>query len=144
MACYTDDQKDLVKSFPISYGWPYYGGWAVTVISFGTGLISLFHECLPSLNQDPILVSGQQNDQVTYFATASNVNGYQIPHTGSGFTATPVSYGYQTPYVGGDYLGNKVVNGSNLANHVINVSSQTPFAENGEKSNPAITETNNE
>ena len=141
MACYTDDRKDLVKSFPISYDWPYYGGWAVTVISFGTGL---FQECLPSLNQDPILVSGQQNDQVTYFATVPNVNGYQIPRTGSGFIGTPVSYGYQTPYVGGDYLGNKVVNGSNLANHVINVSSQTPGAENGEKSNPAITETNTE
>ena len=90
------------------------------------------------------MVSGQQNDQVTYFATVSNFNGYQIPHTGSGFTATPISYGYQIPYIGGDYLGNKVVNRSNLANHVINVSSQTPGTENGEKSNPAITETNNE
>ena len=25
-------------------------GWTVTVISFGTGLISLLHECLPPLN----------------------------------------------------------------------------------------------
>ena len=152
MACYTDLYKDFVKKLPISYGWGYYVGWAATVISFGTGLISLLHECLPPLNQNPALVSGQQNNQVTYFAAVPNVNGYQIPHTGNGFTATPVSYGYQTPYVGGGYLGNNVVNGSetshvknsNLANHVINVSSQTPGAENCDKSNPAITETHNE
>ena len=39
MACYTDLQKDTAKNLPISYGWAYYAGWAVTVLSFGTGLV---------------------------------------------------------------------------------------------------------
>ena len=149
MACYTDLQKENVKNLPFSYGWAYYVGWTVTVISFGTGLISLLHECLPPLNQNPTLVSGQHNNQVTYFEAVPNVNGYQTPYTGNGFTAIPVNYGYQTPYVGGGYLANNVVNGfeapqaknSNSANHV---TSQTPGAENSDKANPAITETNNE
>ena len=148
MSCYTDLQKENVEKLPISYGWAYYVGWTVTVISFGTGLISLLHECLPPLNQNPTSVSGQHNNQVAYFVAVPNVNGYQTPYTGNGFTATPVNYGYQTPNIGGGYSANNVVNGfeapyiknSYLANHV---TSQTHGAENGDKANPAITETNN-
>ena len=148
MSCYTDLQKENVEKLPISYGWAYYVGWTVTVISFGTGLISLLHECLPPLNQNPTSVSGQHNNQVAYFAAVPNVHGYQTPDTGNGFTATPVNYGYQTPNIGGGYSANNVVNGfeapyiknSYLANHV---TSQTHGAENGDKANPAITETNN-
>ena len=146
MACYTDLQKDTLKKLPLSYGWAYYLGRAVTVISFGIGLISLLHECLLPLNQNPVLVSGQHNNQVTYFTAAPNFNGYQKHYTGNGYTTTPVSYGYQTPYAGCEYLVNNIVNGSetsqdkntNLTNHVINVSSETPGAENGDKANPAI------
>ena len=153
MSCYTDLQKENVEKLPISYGWAYYVGWTVTVISFGTGLISLLHECLPPLNQNPTSVSGQHNNQVVYLAAVPNVHGYQTNYyTGNGYTTTPINYGYQTPYAGGAYSANNVVNGSetsqvkntNLANHVINVSSEKPDAENNDRPNHAITETGNE
>ena len=77
MSCYTDLQKENVKNLSVSYGWGYYIGWAVTVISFGTGLVSLLLKCLPPLNQNPTPVPGQHNSQVSYFVAVPNVNGYQ-------------------------------------------------------------------
>ena len=153
MSCYTDLQKENVKNLSVSYGWGYYIGWAVTVISFGTGLVSLLLKCLPPLNQNPTPVPGQHNSQVSYFVAVPNVNGYQTNYyTGNGYTTTLINYGYQTPYAGGDYSTNNVVNGyetsqvknTNLANHVINVSSEKPGAENDDNPNHAITETGSE
>ena len=148
MACFTDLQEDNKKRklFYLHYGWSYYAGWAAMGVSLATGLISLLHECLPPVNQNTTLLSGQPNKQITYFVAAPSVNAYQTPHTGKSHTAAPVNYGYQTPYAGNSYLADTVVNApetSNSANHVINFS-QIPSVENSDKGNPGITETNNE
>ena len=141
MACFTDLQDDNIKLklFSSHYGWSYYAGWAAMGVSLATGLISLLHECLPPVNQNTTLLSGQPNKQITYFVAAPSVNAYQTPHTGKSHTAAPVNYGYQTPYAGNSYLADT----SNSANHVINFS-QIPSVENSDKGNPGITETNNE
>ena len=151
MACFTDLQNDKMKLKPTlsHYGWSYYAGWAAMGASLGTGLISLLHECLPPVNQNATLLSGQPNKQVTYFVAAPSVNAYQTPYTGESHTATPINYGYQSPHVVNGHLAEADVNASetrlfknsNSANPVINVSKMTGV-ENSDKANPGINETN--